>query len=110
MARRGKKENEERRNRKKSREEKQREREEAAKQKKKDGGMTYENPHAEGELENQKFKYPTNSENSFRGQPLPGHFEVHASETQRLIEGQVIGTTRFGQTLYWIHGSVVAKG
>ena len=61
------------------------------------------------ELENQQWKH-SNKEVTFRGQKLPSHFEVYASETQKLTEGQVIGKTRFGQKLYWIGNSVVAKG
>ena len=58
----------------------------------------------------QKFSHGTNNHNTFRGQQLPGYFEINASETQDLKDGQIIGSTRFGQTLYWKGGQVVARG
>lgn len=46
----------------------------------------------------------------FRGQKLPSHFEVFASDEQDLADGQWIGRTRFNQKLYWVNNQVVAKG
>ena len=73
------------------------------------GRGDYTNPHAENELEGQKFKHSA-KEIKFRGQTLPAYFEIWVSETQKLYEDQEIGKTRFGQKLLWRGGSVVTKG
>lgn len=60
------------------------------------------------EVENGKFKYPTQV-NSFRGQPLPSDFEITVGDEQ-LREGQVVGYSRLGKVLRWVCGSVVSVG
>lgn len=46
----------------------------------------------------------------FRGQELPSHFTITYKGKREPKEGQIIGHTRFGQTLYYEQGSVIAKG
>ncbi len=64
----------------------------------------------EGELtEDGKFLFSTFA-HSFKGEPMPSHFKFKVSEDDELEEGQIIGTSRSGQVLYWEQGMVIAKG
>lgn len=64
---------------------------------------------SDNETINGKFIHTTGMK-LFRGQKLPSHFNIYASDSQELSEGQEIGRTRFGQILYWINNQVVARG
>ena len=88
-----------------SRASRNKEREQKVFQKKHD----YVNLHAENELEGGKFKYET-SRNIFRGIELPSTYRITYSGKKEPQEGERIGDTRFGQILYWVNHSVVAKG
>ena len=79
---------------------------------KKDRGETptdYSNPMENEVGDDGKFIFGA-AVNVFRGLPLPSHFDINVFEDDELEEGQVIGTSRLGQVLYWIYNSVVAKG
>lgn len=89
-----------------------RSKEKYAKFKKKASGedaKNYTSPHADELDENGSFKHPTGM-NSFKGQPVPAHFTFTVNEYDTLQEGEVIGHTRLGQTLYWLLYAVIAKG
>lgn len=64
---------------------------------------------SDNETENGMFVH-TSTAQFFRGQILPAHFRLYVLETAELEEGQEVGDTRFHQILYWIQGSIVAKG
>lgn len=46
----------------------------------------------------------------FKGDMYPASFELHVQEYDVLEEGEIIGVSRTGQVLYWLHNMIVAKG
>ena len=54
-----------------------------------------------------KFVHPAGAQD-FMGQPLPTTF--HLDNIEEPKEGQVVGSSINGQTLYWEQGQVVARG
>lgn len=70
--------------------------------------MEYKSP-MEDELDGGKFKYSA-VKVKFRGQDLPSHFNITYKGKREPKDGQVIGHTRMGQTLYWKDKQVIARG
>lgn len=89
-----------------------RQKEKYAKFRKKNTGedaKNYTSPYADELDENMKFIHATKM-NSFKGQPVPAHFTFTVKEYDTLQEGEIIGYTRLGQTLYWMMYSVITRG
>ena len=63
----------------------------------------------EPELVDGQFKHKTRN-TTFRGEKMPSTFNFTVNENDKLREGQQIGTSRTGQTLYWSQGSVISRG
>lgn len=60
-------------------------------------------------LANSVFKYELISV-MFRGEMFPSTYRITVKENETLHEGQKIGHTLFGQTLYWESDQVVSRG
>lgn len=74
----------------------------------KENGVDVPNP-IENEVEAGVFRY-VNQPVIFRGDKYPAHFELRVSDDDELEEGQVIGTSRSGQVLYWMQSMIIAMG
>lgn len=68
----------------------------------------YQSPMSD-ELTNKGFTHPTRFQ-KFRGEIIPDSFDLDVSEDEELKDGQVVGSTRFGQMLVWLHNMIITKG
>ncbi|NCS97981.1 MAG: hypothetical protein GW762_05310 [Candidatus Pacebacteria bacterium] len=71
--------------------------------------ITYTSPMEEELDSNGRFIYATAAV-MFKSFAYPSNFEINAQDYDVLQEGELIGTSRSGQMLYWINNMIIAKG